>query len=135
MMSLSTKDAEVCNKARIYAYVKLNSFFKPGSMNIPVISVFSSSMMHCSFQSWGTSHTPFERTSKSTYQFIASVALHRLIEDIPDSKCMYFSSSSEEITPFKKLYYINLLAIKIEKQEENLILHLQIISQVFLESH
>lgn len=40
--------------------------------------------------SGGTSHTPFERTSKSTYQFIASVALHRLlIEDIPDSKCMY----------------------------------------------
>lgn len=35
----------------------------------------------------GTSHTPFERASKSTYQFIASVALHRLlIEDIPDSK-------------------------------------------------
>ncbi|XP_069454625.1 epithelial cell-transforming sequence 2 oncogene-like isoform X4 [Ovis canadensis] len=35
----------------------------------------------------GTSHTPFERTSKSTYQLIASVALHRLIiEDIPDSK-------------------------------------------------
>lgn len=34
-----------------------------------------------------TSHTPFERTSKSTYQFIASVALHRLlVEDIPDSK-------------------------------------------------
>ncbi|XP_036078017.1 epithelial cell-transforming sequence 2 oncogene-like isoform X2 [Rousettus aegyptiacus] len=35
----------------------------------------------------GTSHTPFERTSKSTYQFIASVPLHRLlVEDIPDSK-------------------------------------------------
>ncbi|KAM5285329.1 epithelial cell-transforming sequence 2 oncogene-like isoform 1-T6 [Hipposideros larvatus] len=35
----------------------------------------------------GTSHTPFERTSKSTYQFIASVALPRLlVEDIPDSK-------------------------------------------------
>ncbi|XP_037376376.1 epithelial cell-transforming sequence 2 oncogene-like [Talpa occidentalis] len=35
----------------------------------------------------GTSHTPFERSSKSTYQFIASVALHSLlIEDIPDSK-------------------------------------------------
>ncbi|XP_022359573.1 epithelial cell-transforming sequence 2 oncogene-like [Enhydra lutris kenyoni] len=35
----------------------------------------------------GTAHTPFERTSKSTYQFIASVALHRLlVEDIPDSK-------------------------------------------------
>ncbi|KAL1770309.1 epithelial cell-transforming sequence 2 oncoprotein-like isoform X1 [Sigmodon hispidus] len=35
----------------------------------------------------GTSHTPFERTSKTTYQFIASVALPRmLIEDIPDSK-------------------------------------------------
>ncbi|KAM9667277.1 epithelial cell-transforming sequence 2 oncogene-like isoform 4-T5 [Trichechus inunguis] len=34
-----------------------------------------------------TSHTPFERTSKTTYQFIASVALHRLlVEDIPDSK-------------------------------------------------
>ncbi|KAF5920081.1 hypothetical protein HPG69_014449 [Diceros bicornis minor] len=35
----------------------------------------------------GTSHTPFERTSKSTYQFIASVALHRLlVEDISDTK-------------------------------------------------
>ncbi|XP_033619157.1 epithelial cell-transforming sequence 2 oncogene-like [Fukomys damarensis] len=35
----------------------------------------------------GTSHTPFERTSKTTYQFTASMALHRLrIEDIPDSK-------------------------------------------------
>ncbi|CAH6778095.1 Ect2l [Phodopus roborovskii] len=35
----------------------------------------------------GTSHTPFERTSKTTYQFIASVALpSMLIEDIPDSK-------------------------------------------------
>ncbi|XP_013372076.1 PREDICTED: epithelial cell-transforming sequence 2 oncogene-like isoform X2 [Chinchilla lanigera] len=34
------------------------------------------------------SHAPFERTSKATYQFTASVALHRLlIEDIPDSKC------------------------------------------------
>ncbi|XP_060046359.1 epithelial cell-transforming sequence 2 oncogene-like [Erinaceus europaeus] len=34
-----------------------------------------------------TSHVPFERTSKTTYQFIASMALHRLlIEDIPDSK-------------------------------------------------
>ncbi|XP_008563786.1 PREDICTED: epithelial cell-transforming sequence 2 oncogene-like isoform X2 [Galeopterus variegatus] len=35
----------------------------------------------------GTSHTPFERTTKTIYQFIASVALHRLlVEDIPDSK-------------------------------------------------
>ncbi|XP_051020374.1 LOW QUALITY PROTEIN: epithelial cell-transforming sequence 2 oncogene-like [Acomys russatus] len=34
-----------------------------------------------------TSHIPFERTSKTTYQFIASVAISRmLIEDIPDSK-------------------------------------------------
>uniref|UniRef100_A0A8C6N4K9 Epithelial cell transforming sequence 2 oncogene-like n=1 Tax=Mus spicilegus TaxID=10103 RepID=A0A8C6N4K9_MUSSI len=34
-----------------------------------------------------TSHTPFEKTSKTTYQFTASVALPRLlIEDIPDSK-------------------------------------------------
>ncbi|XP_060236208.1 epithelial cell-transforming sequence 2 oncogene-like [Meriones unguiculatus] len=34
-----------------------------------------------------TSHIPFERTSKTTYQFIASVPLPRvLIEDIPDSK-------------------------------------------------
>ncbi|XP_021030181.1 epithelial cell-transforming sequence 2 oncogene-like [Mus caroli] len=33
------------------------------------------------------SHTPFEKTSKTTYQFTASVALLRLlIEDIPDSK-------------------------------------------------
>ncbi|MEJ1275328.1 epithelial cell transforming sequence 2 oncogene-like [Cricetulus griseus] len=36
----------------------------------------------------GTSHTPFERTSKTTYQFIASMVLpSMLIEDIPDSKC------------------------------------------------
>ncbi|EGV96086.1 Epithelial cell transforming sequence 2 oncogene-like [Cricetulus griseus] len=35
----------------------------------------------------GTSHTPFERTSKTTYQFIASMVLpSMLIEDIPDSK-------------------------------------------------
>ncbi|XP_006834686.1 PREDICTED: epithelial cell-transforming sequence 2 oncogene-like [Chrysochloris asiatica] len=34
-----------------------------------------------------TSHIPFERTSKTTYQFIASVALPRLlVEDVPDSK-------------------------------------------------
>ncbi|KAM4865844.1 epithelial cell-transforming sequence 2 oncogene-like isoform 2-T2 [Thomomys bottae] len=35
-----------------------------------------------------TSHRPFERTPKTTYHFLASVALHRLlVEDIPDSKC------------------------------------------------
>ncbi|XP_052025989.1 epithelial cell-transforming sequence 2 oncogene-like isoform X2 [Apodemus sylvaticus] len=34
-----------------------------------------------------TSHTPFEKISKTTYQFTASVALPRiLIDDIPDSK-------------------------------------------------
>ncbi|XP_076783041.1 epithelial cell-transforming sequence 2 oncogene-like isoform X3 [Arvicanthis niloticus] len=34
-----------------------------------------------------TSHTPFEKTFKTTYQFTASVALSRMfIEDIPDSK-------------------------------------------------
>ncbi|XP_023369293.1 epithelial cell-transforming sequence 2 oncogene-like isoform X2 [Otolemur garnettii] len=34
-----------------------------------------------------TSLTPFERTSKTTYQFIASMTLHRIfVEDIPDSK-------------------------------------------------
>ncbi|XP_006885063.1 PREDICTED: epithelial cell-transforming sequence 2 oncogene-like [Elephantulus edwardii] len=33
------------------------------------------------------SYIPFERTAKTTHQFIASVALHRLlVEDIPDSK-------------------------------------------------
>uniref|UniRef100_A0A5F8G4X2 Epithelial cell transforming 2 like n=1 Tax=Monodelphis domestica TaxID=13616 RepID=A0A5F8G4X2_MONDO len=32
-------------------------------------------------------HTPFERTTRTTYQFLAIAALHRLlIEDIPDSK-------------------------------------------------
>ncbi|XP_036624126.1 epithelial cell-transforming sequence 2 oncogene-like [Trichosurus vulpecula] len=32
-------------------------------------------------------HTPFERTTQTTYQFLTLVALHRLlIEDIPDSK-------------------------------------------------
>ncbi|XP_036901535.1 epithelial cell-transforming sequence 2 oncogene-like isoform X2 [Sturnira hondurensis] len=46
--------------------------------------LFNDTLLVCSR---GTSHTPFERTSKSTYQFIASVALHRLlVEDIPDSK-------------------------------------------------
>ncbi|XP_036993583.2 epithelial cell-transforming sequence 2 oncogene-like [Artibeus jamaicensis] len=46
--------------------------------------LFNDALLVCSR---GTSHTPFERTSKSTYQFIASVALHRLlVEDIPDSK-------------------------------------------------
>uniref|UniRef100_A0A4X2JWP5 Epithelial cell transforming 2 like n=1 Tax=Vombatus ursinus TaxID=29139 RepID=A0A4X2JWP5_VOMUR len=33
-------------------------------------------------------HTPFERTTQTTYHFLALVALHQLlIEDIPDSKC------------------------------------------------
>lgn len=50
-----------------------------------------------------TSHTPFERTSKSTHQFIASVALHRLlIEDISDTKCMYSF-------PSRKLYYTKII--------------------------
>uniref|UniRef100_H2ZUX7 DH domain-containing protein n=1 Tax=Latimeria chalumnae TaxID=7897 RepID=H2ZUX7_LATCH len=34
------------------------------------------------------SHLPFEKACRTTYQFSASVSLHRLfVEDIPDSKC------------------------------------------------
>ncbi|KAM5325599.1 epithelial cell-transforming sequence 2 oncogene-like isoform 3-T8 [Glossophaga mutica] len=66
-------DEETSFSSRLYEHTRDLSLF-----------LFNDALLVCSR---GTSHTPFERTSKSTYQFIASVALHRLlVEDIPDSK-------------------------------------------------
>ncbi|XP_072822021.1 epithelial cell-transforming sequence 2 oncogene-like isoform X2 [Vicugna pacos] len=68
-------DEEISFSLRLYEHTRDLSLF-----------LFNDALL---VSSRGTSHTPFERTSKSTYQFIASVALHRLlIEDIPDSKCI-----------------------------------------------
>uniref|UniRef100_A0A8D1AFR8 DH domain-containing protein n=1 Tax=Sus scrofa TaxID=9823 RepID=A0A8D1AFR8_PIG len=66
-------DEEISFSLRLYEHTRDLSLF-----------LFNDALL---VSSRGTSHTPFERTSKSTYRFIASVALHRLlIEDIPDSK-------------------------------------------------
>ncbi|XP_054424930.1 epithelial cell-transforming sequence 2 oncogene-like [Pteronotus mesoamericanus] len=66
-------DEEISFSLRLYEHTRDLSLF-----------LFNDALL---VSSRGTSHTPFERTSKSTYQFIASVALHRLlVEDIPDSK-------------------------------------------------
>uniref|UniRef100_A0A8C3VP79 Epithelial cell transforming 2 like n=1 Tax=Catagonus wagneri TaxID=51154 RepID=A0A8C3VP79_9CETA len=66
-------DEEISFSLRLYEHTRDLSLF-----------LFNDALL---VSSRGTSHTPFERTSKSTYQFVASVALHRLlIEDIPDSK-------------------------------------------------
>ncbi|XP_074224362.1 epithelial cell-transforming sequence 2 oncogene-like isoform X1 [Camelus bactrianus] len=66
-------DEEISFSLRLYEHIRDLSLF-----------LFNDALL---VSSRGTSHTPFERTSISTYQFIASVALHRLlIEDIPDSK-------------------------------------------------
>ncbi|XP_011712598.2 epithelial cell-transforming sequence 2 oncogene-like isoform X3 [Macaca nemestrina] len=66
-------DEEISFSLRLYEHIHDLSLF-----------LFNDALL---VSSRGTSHTPFERTSKTTYQFIASVALHRLlIENIPDSK-------------------------------------------------
>ncbi|XP_071075721.1 epithelial cell-transforming sequence 2 oncogene-like isoform X3 [Desmodus rotundus] len=66
-------DEETSFSLRLYEHTRDLSLF-----------LFNDALLVCSR---GTSHTPFERTSTSTYHFIASVALHRLlVEDIPDSK-------------------------------------------------
>ncbi|XP_032130520.1 epithelial cell-transforming sequence 2 oncogene-like isoform X3 [Sapajus apella] len=66
-------DEEISFSLRLYEHIRDLSLF-----------LFNDALL---ISSRGTSHTPFERTSKTTYQFIASVALHRLlIENIPDSK-------------------------------------------------
>ncbi|XP_073929515.1 epithelial cell-transforming sequence 2 oncogene-like isoform X3 [Castor canadensis] len=66
-------DEEVSFYLRLYEQIRDLSLF-----------LFNDALLVCSR---GISHTPFERTSTTTYQFIASVALSRLlIEDIPDSK-------------------------------------------------
>ncbi|KAM5263996.1 LOW QUALITY PROTEIN: epithelial cell-transforming sequence 2 oncogene-like [Ctenodactylus gundi] len=65
-------DEDVSFLLRLYEQIDLTLF------------LFSDTLLA---SSRGTSYTPFERTSKPTYKFIASVTLHRLlIEDIPDSK-------------------------------------------------
>ncbi|XP_073075761.1 epithelial cell-transforming sequence 2 oncogene-like isoform X4 [Manis javanica] len=66
-------DEEISFSLRIYEHTRDLTLF-----------LFNDALL---VSSRGTSHTPFQRTSKSTYVFIASVALHRLlVEDIPDSK-------------------------------------------------
>ncbi|XP_036350044.2 epithelial cell-transforming sequence 2 oncogene-like [Ochotona princeps] len=66
-------DEEISFSLRLYEHIRDLSLF-----------LFSDVLL---VASRATAYTPFERTSKTTYQFIASVALHRLlIEDIPDSK-------------------------------------------------
>ncbi|XP_075410012.1 epithelial cell-transforming sequence 2 oncogene-like [Tenrec ecaudatus] len=66
-------DEEVIFSLRLYEHVHDLSLF-----------LFNDALM---VSRRGTSHIPFERTSKTTHQFIASVALHTLlVEDIPDSK-------------------------------------------------
>ncbi|XP_007944499.1 epithelial cell-transforming sequence 2 oncogene-like [Orycteropus afer afer] len=66
-------DEEIIFSLRLYEHVHDLSLF-----------LFNDTLL---VSSRSISHTPFERMSKTTYQFIASVALHRLlVEDIPDSK-------------------------------------------------
>ncbi|XP_075859037.1 epithelial cell-transforming sequence 2 oncogene-like [Microcebus murinus] len=66
-------DEEISFPLRLYEHIRDLSLF-----------LFNDTLL---VSSRGTSHTPFERTSKTNYQFIASVALHRIfVEDIPDSK-------------------------------------------------
>ncbi|XP_040821429.1 epithelial cell-transforming sequence 2 oncogene-like [Ochotona curzoniae] len=66
-------DEEISFSLRLYEHIRDLSLF-----------LFNDALL---VASRATAYTPFERTSKTTYQFIASVALHRLlIEDIPDSK-------------------------------------------------
>ncbi|XP_047413271.1 epithelial cell-transforming sequence 2 oncogene-like isoform X5 [Sciurus carolinensis] len=73
VVQLHCRDEEISFSLRLYEQIRDLSFF-----------LFNDALL---VSSRGISHTPFERTSKTTYQFIASVALHRLlIEDIPDSK-------------------------------------------------
>ncbi|XP_004628639.1 epithelial cell-transforming sequence 2 oncogene-like [Octodon degus] len=73
VVQLRCPDEEICFSSRLYEQVCDLTLF-----------LFNDALL---ISSRGTSHIPFERTSKTTYQFTASVALHRLlIEDIPDSK-------------------------------------------------
>ncbi|XP_045150526.1 epithelial cell-transforming sequence 2 oncogene-like [Echinops telfairi] len=66
-------DEEVIFSLRLYEHVRDLGLF-----------LFNDALM---VSRRGTSHIPFDRTSKNTYQFIAAVALHKLlVEDIPDSK-------------------------------------------------
>ncbi|XP_037700135.1 epithelial cell-transforming sequence 2 oncogene-like isoform X6 [Choloepus didactylus] len=66
-------DEEISLSLRLYEHIRDLSLF-----------LFNDALL---VSSRAMSHTPFTRTSKTTHQFIASVALHRLlIEDIPDSK-------------------------------------------------
>ncbi|KAM6185467.1 epithelial cell-transforming sequence 2 oncogene-like isoform 2-T2 [Rhynchocyon petersi] len=70
---LHCSDEEIIFSLRLYEHVHDLSLF-----------LFNDALL----VAWrSTSHIPFERTAQITYQFIASVALHRmLVEDIPDSK-------------------------------------------------
>ncbi|KAM7172524.1 epithelial cell-transforming sequence 2 oncogene-like isoform 2-T2 [Macrochelys suwanniensis] len=64
---------EICVSFRLYEHISDLSLF-----------LFNDALV---ISNRSISYAPFERTPKTTYQFLASVALHRLVvEDIPHSK-------------------------------------------------
>uniref|UniRef100_A0A452IS83 Uncharacterized protein n=1 Tax=Gopherus agassizii TaxID=38772 RepID=A0A452IS83_9SAUR len=64
---------EICVSFRVYEYISNLSLF-----------LFNDALV---ISKRSISYMPFERTPKTTYQFLAAVALHRLVvEDIPRSK-------------------------------------------------
>ncbi|CAM4536466.1 unnamed protein product, partial [Caretta caretta] len=64
---------EICVSFRLYEHISDLSLF-----------LFNDALV---ISNRSISYIPFERTPKTTYQFLASVALHRLVvEDIPHSK-------------------------------------------------
>ncbi|XP_078262104.1 epithelial cell-transforming sequence 2 oncogene-like [Rhinoraja longicauda] len=70
---MSSPDEKICATLRIYEYISDLSLF-----------LFNDALL---FASRTISHLPFEQNLKTSLQFLASVALSRLlIEDIPDSK-------------------------------------------------
>ncbi|XP_067844367.1 epithelial cell-transforming sequence 2 oncogene-like [Heptranchias perlo] len=70
---MSSPDRKICASLRIYEHISDLSLF-----------LFNDALV---FASKTVSHLPFERSPKTSLQFLASVALPRLlIEDVPDSK-------------------------------------------------
>ncbi|XP_078086763.1 epithelial cell-transforming sequence 2 oncogene-like [Mustelus asterias] len=70
---MSCVDGKICPSFRIYEHINDMSLF-----------LFNDTLL---FTSRTVSHLPFERSPKTSLQFLAAVALPRLlIEDVPDSK-------------------------------------------------
>ncbi|XP_069464205.1 epithelial cell-transforming sequence 2 oncogene-like [Ambystoma mexicanum] len=70
---LSCRNEEISASLRVYEHINDLTLF-----------LFNDALV---LTSRSISYTPFQRTSQTAYQFLASVALHRLLqEDIPDSK-------------------------------------------------